>query len=65
MALDRRAVALQGIGFGRKLVALRGLLEVEQVDQEDRPNWLRVPERRPRKRRHEEEEALLLMVLGN
>lgn len=65
MALDRRATAIQGLGYGRKLVALQGLLEVEQVDQEDRPNWLRTPERKRRKRRHEEDELLLLMVLGN
>lgn len=64
MALDRRAVAVQGIGYGRKLTALHGLLEREQ-QQEDRPNWLRPGVRKPRKRRHDEEEALLLMVLGN
>lgn len=62
MALDRRAVAIQGVGFGRKLVALQGLLEPERQD-EDRPNWLRQPPRRKRKK-HKDDDIALLLALG-
>jgi len=62
MALDRRAVALQGIGYGRKLVALQGLLQREEEDAE-RPNWLRQPPRRKRKK-HKDDDVALILALG-
>jgi hypothetical protein len=62
MTLDRRAIAVQGIGFGRKLVALQGLFEREEQDTE-RPNWLRQPPRRKRKK-HKDDDVALILALG-
>ena len=63
--IDRRAVALQGVGFGRRLLAFQGLLPTTDIPPSEGAggSWMtRPPTRRAKKRRREEEALLLLMI---
>jgi hypothetical protein len=60
MSLNRRAIAVQGIGYSNRLRAIQALLP----DDETRSDWLRAPIKRKRKKRKHEDEALLLSLGG-
>ena len=62
MSGNRRAVALQGVGCGRRLLAFQGLRGVDDTPPTQAGGgWLtRVPRKRAKKRRLDEELFLLL-----
>ena len=63
MSIDRRAVALQGVGFGRRLLAFQGLrgVEVRPSDQAG-GSWMTRPARKRTKKRRLDEELFLLLA---
>lgn len=58
MSLDRRAIAVQGIGYSNRLRSIQALLP----DEDARGNWLRMPPKRKRRKRKQEDESLLLVI---
>jgi hypothetical protein len=65
MNLDARAIAVQGIGFGPKLVAVQGFLPKAQDDeQEDNFSLgVRSINTRARRRRHRDKDDDLLVAV--
>lgn len=63
--IDRRAVALQGVGFGRRLLAFQGLRPTTDIPPSEGAggSWMARPAgKRDKKRRRDEEVLLLLMI---
>ena len=61
MSLDRRAIALQGVGFGRRLLAFQGLRPSAPPAPETGAggSWMARPKK---KRRRDDEDVLLFLI---
>lgn len=61
MSLDRRAIALQGVGFGRRLLAFQGLRPAAPPAPETGVGgaWMARPKK---KRRRDDDEVLLFLI---
>jgi hypothetical protein len=65
MKLDAKAVALQGLGYKPKIVAVQGLLptQIEEDEEENFSLGVRFLHSRYRRRRRDEDDDLLVAVL--